>query len=114
MALHRSLGSLAGVLLVVALAFVLPKTMPLQVPAISLGVITALNAIRHGHPAFTILALTATIVLFNSTHSDLIGMADQRLLANGVGIGISLALMAIAQPIEQRLLRMRIQPRLTR
>ena len=102
-ALHRSLGSIAGVILVVLLALTLPKELPLQVPAIVLGVATALIAIRHGHPALMVMALTATIVLFNSDPTDLLGMADQRLQANAIGVAISLGVMAIAHPIEQRL-----------
>jgi uncharacterized membrane protein YccC len=50
-ALHRSLGSVAGVILVVLLAVSLPKELPLQVPAIVLGITTVLIAIHHGHPA---------------------------------------------------------------
>jgi uncharacterized membrane protein YccC len=43
-ALHRSLGTLAGVLLVMVLAVLLPKGLPLQLPAIAAGVITAMIA----------------------------------------------------------------------
>jgi hypothetical protein len=100
-ALHRSLGTVAGVVLVVALAAALPPGLPLQVPAILLGAVTALIAIRHGHPALMITALTATIVLFNSNSSDLILMDDKRLEANVLGVAIALASMAIAQPIER-------------
>ncbi len=103
-ALHRSLGTVAGVLLVVALAAVLPPGLPLQVPAIVLGAVTALIAIRHGHPALMITALTATIVLFNSTSADVILMDDKRLQANVLGIAIALAAMAAAHPIERRLM----------
>jgi hypothetical protein len=52
-----------------------------------------------------VMALTATIVLFYYDPSDLLGMADQRLQANAIGVAISLAVTAIANPIEQRLLR---------
>jgi uncharacterized membrane protein YccC len=83
----------------------LPKELPLQVPAIVLGITTVLIAIHHGHPALMVMALTATIVLFNSEPSDLLGMADQRLQSNAIGVAISLAAMAIAHPIEQRLMR---------
>ena len=103
-ALHRSLGTVAGVLLVVALAAALPPGLPLQVPAIVLGAVTALIAIRHGHPALMITALTATIVLFNSTSADVILMDDKRLQANVLGIAIALAAMAAAHPIERRFL----------
>jgi hypothetical protein len=103
-ALHRSLGTVAGVLLVVVLAAVLPPGLPLQVPAIVLGAVTALIAIRHGHPALMITALTATIVLFNSTSADVILMDDKRLQANLLGIAIALAAMAAANPIERRFL----------
>ena len=103
-ALHRSLGTLAGVALVVALALGLPHTLPLQVPAITLAVITAAIAARHGHPAVMITALTATIVLFNSNNADLLLMADKRLQACSLGIAITLSLMAVAHPIEQRFL----------
>lgn len=106
-ALHRSLGSLAGVLLVLVLAFILPPELPLQLPAIALGGTTALLAIRRCHPALVVMALTATIVLFNSTHADLLLMADRRIQANAIGVAIALTVMAIAQPIERRLLRPR-------
>ncbi|MCS5706183.1 FUSC family protein [Synechococcus sp. FGCU-3] len=101
-ALHRSLGTLAGVALVVALALGLPHTLPLQVPAITLAVITAAIAARHGHPAVMITALTATIVLFNSNNADLLLMADKRLQSCSLGIAITLSLMAVAHPIEAR------------
>ena len=101
-ALHRSLGTIAGVLLVMLLALLLPKTLPLQVPAVVLGVITAMVAIRRGHPALVLMALTVTIVLFNSNHVDLMRMADRRLEAVGLGVVLALGVMAIAHPIEQR------------
>jgi hypothetical protein len=41
-------------------------------------------------------------VLFNSNASDLPLMADKRLLACAIGIVISLGVMALAHPIEQR------------
>ena len=102
-ALHRSLGTLAGVVLVLALALALPHTVPLQIPAIALAALTAAVAARRGHPALMITVLTATIVLFNSNDTNLILMADKRLLACGLGIAITLSLMALAHPIEQRL-----------
>jgi hypothetical protein len=101
-ALHRSMGTLAGVVLVVVLALAMPHTLPLQVPAIAMAVITAAIAARHGHPAVMITALTATIVLFNSNNADLLLMADKRLQACGMGIAITLSLMALAHPIEYR------------
>ena len=101
-ALHRSLGTLAGVVLVVVLALALPHTLPLQVPAIAMAVITAAIAARHGHPALLVTALTATIVLFNSNDADLLLMADKRLQACGMGIAITLSVMALAHPIEHR------------
>ena len=101
-ALHRSLGTVAGVLLVMVLAVLLPKGLPLQLPAITAGVITAMIAIRHGHPAVLLMALTVTIVLFNSNHADLMLMADRRLQACAIGVVLALSVMAIAQPIERR------------
>lgn len=103
-ALHRSLGTLAGVLLVMVLAVLLPKGLPLQLPAIAAGVITAMIAIRRGHPAVMLMALTVTIVLLNSNHADLMQMADRRLQACGIGVVLALSVMAIAHPIEQRFL----------
>ena len=103
-ALHRSLGTLAGVLLVMVLAVLLPKGLPLQLPAIAAGVITAMIAIRRGHPAVMLMALTVTIVLLNSDHADLMLMADRRLQACGIGVVLALSVMAIAHPIEQRFL----------
>lgn len=50
-ALHRSLGTLAGV--------------PLQLPAIAAAVLTVVIAIRRGHRALMLTTLTATIVLIN-------------------------------------------------
>ena len=49
-----------------------------------------------------VTVLTATIVLFNSNAADLPLMADKRLLACAIGISISLGVMAVAHPIEQR------------
>lgn len=103
-ALHRSLGTLAGVLLVMVLAVLLPKGLPLQLPAIAAGVITAMIAIRRGHPAVMLMALTVTIVLLNSNHADLMLMADRRLQACGIGVVLALSVMAIAHPIEQHFL----------
>lgn len=102
-ALHRSLGTLAGVALVIGLARVLPHTLPILLLAIVMAVITAMIAARHGHPAVMVSSLTATIVLFNSNSSDLPLMADQRLQACGLGIAICLGVMALAHPIEQSL-----------
>lgn len=101
-ALHRSLVTLAGVALVILVAPAVPHTQPLQVPAIALAAITAAIAVRKGHPALLVTVLTVTIVLFNSNASDLLLMADKRLLACVIGIAISLGVMALAQPIEQR------------
>ena len=77
--------------------------MPLQVPAIVLAVITALIAIQGGHPAVMLTAYTATIVLFDSPSADLLLMADRGLQANRMGVAITLADMAIAHPMEQRI-----------
>jgi hypothetical protein len=49
-----------------------------------------------------VTVLTATIVLFNSNASDLPLMADKRLLVCAMGIAVSLGVMALAHPIEQR------------
>lgn len=101
-ALHRSLGTLAGVLLVLLIAVTLPRSVPLDLVAIATGVITVVIAVKHGHRALMLTALTVTIVLFNSNASDLLLMADKRLLACVIGIAISLGVMALAHPIEQR------------
>ena len=101
-ALHRSLGTVAGVLLVMVLAHLLPRSVPLQVPAVVVGVITAMIAMRRGQPALVLMALTVTIVLFNSNHVDLLRMADRRLEAVGLGVVLALGVMAIAHPIERR------------
>ena len=114
LALHRSLGTLAGVLLVIGLAFALPSTVPLQLPAIAAALITVLIAVKKGHRALMITTLTVTIVLFNSRIDTLLVMADQRVLASALGIAIALGLMALAHPIEHRFRRMnqRIAPHL--
>ena len=104
-ALHRSLGTLAGVLLVMLLALTLPPTLPLAIPAVAAAVLTVVIALKHGHRALMITALTITIVLFNSSHHDLLLMADKRILASALGIAIALGIMAIAHPIEQRFRR---------
>lgn len=101
-AVHRSLGTLAGVLLVIGLAFVLPSSVPLQLPAIAAALITVLIAVKKGHRALMITTLTVTIVLFNSRIDTLLVMADQRVLASALGIAIALGLMALAHPIEHR------------
>jgi len=103
--LHRSLGSIAGVLLVHLLALALPPALPLQIPAIAMGLVTVLVAIRHGHRALFVLLLTATIVLFNSQEGTLLLMADKRLQANAIGIAIAIGVMALADPSERALLR---------
>ncbi|MFM1811575.1 MAG: Fusaric acid resistance protein-like [Cyanobacteriota bacterium] len=103
--LHRALGTIAGVLLVHLLALTLPPTLPLQIPAIALGIATALVAVRHGHQALFVLLLTATIVLFDSNDNTLLLMADKRLQANAIGIAIAIGVMAVADPIERSLLR---------
>ena len=102
-AMHRSLGTIAGVALVLALAPALPHTLPPQLPGIAMAVVTAAIGARQGHPALLVTALTATIVLFNSNTADLPLMADQRLQACGMGIAITLSVMALAHPIEHRL-----------
>jgi uncharacterized membrane protein YccC len=103
--LHRALGTIAGVLLVHLLALAMPPTLPLQIPAILLGIATGLVAKRHGHPALLMLLLTATIVLFNSQDGTLLMMADKRLQANAIGIAIAIGVMAVADPAERSLLR---------
>jgi len=103
--LHRALGTTAGVLLVHLLALAMPPTLPLQIPAIVLGIATGLVAMRHGHPALLLLLLTATIVLFNSQDGTLLLMADKRLQANAIGMGIAIGVMAVADPAERSLLR---------
>ena len=103
--LHRALGTVAGVLLVHLLALTLPPTLPLQIPAVALGITTVLVAVRRGHQALFVLLLTATIVLFNSHDNTLLLMADKRLQANAIGIAIAIAVMAVADPMERTLLR---------
>ena len=111
-AVHRSLGTLAGVLLVIGLAFALPSSFPLQLPAIAAALITVLIAVKKGHRALMITTLTVTIVLFNSRIDTLLVMADQRVLASTLGIAIALGLMALAHPIEHlfRQINHRIAP----
>jgi uncharacterized membrane protein YccC len=104
-ALHRSLGTLAGVLLVLLIAVTLPRSVPLDLVAIATAVITGVIAFKHGHRALMLTALTVTIVLFNSSDADLMLMADKRVVASAIGITIALSLMALAQPIERRLAR---------
>ena len=101
-ALHRSLGTLAGVLLVIILAVGLPQTVPLLLPAFAAAVLTVVIAIRRGHRALMLTTLTATIVLFNSNSGDLLLRADQRVLASALGIAIALLMMALAHLIERR------------
>ena len=101
-ALHPSLGTLAGVLLVIILAVGLPQTVPLLLPAFAAAVLTVVIAIRRGHRALMLTALTATIVLFNSNSGDLLLRADQRVLASALGIAIALLMMALAHLIERR------------
>ena len=101
-ALHRSLGTLAGVLLVIILAVGLPQTVPLLLPAFAAAVLTVVIAIRRGHRALMLTTLTATIVLFNSNNGDLLLRADQRVLASALGIAIALLMMALAHLIERR------------
>ena len=110
-ALHRSLGTLAGVLLVFLIANTLPRSVPLHLLAVTAGVITVLIATRHGHRALMLTAMTVTWVLFDSSNADLILMADKRVVASALGIGIALILMAVAHPIERRLAR--TAPRMT-
>ena len=104
-ALHRSLGTFAGVVLVVLLASTLLPIVPLKLLAIASAVATVVIAVKRGHRALMLTGLTATIVLFNSSSHDLLLMADQRVLASSLGIAIALGLMALAHPIEQRVLR---------
>jgi uncharacterized membrane protein YccC len=103
-ALHRSLGTFAGVLLVILLAYTILPTVPVKLAAVAAAVATAVIAAKGGHRALMLTGLTATIVLFNSSSQDLLLMADKRVLASGLGIAIALGLMALAHPIEQRLL----------
>lgn len=105
MARNLSLGSMCGVLLVHLLAVVLPQAMPPQLPAIVLGVAAAVVAAKHKHPAVFVLLLTATIVLFHSTHADLLLMANRRLQANAIGIGVAMVVLALADLGERQLKR---------
>ena len=86
----------------IGLAFALPSSVPLQLPAIAAALITVLIAVKKGHRALMITTLTVTIVLFNSRIDTLLVMADQRVLASALGIAIALGLMALAHPIEHR------------
>lgn len=106
-ALHRSLGTVAGVLLVMILAVLLPQALPLQLPAILAASITALIASRRGHPALMLMALTVTIVLFNSNHADLMRMADERFAASTLGVLLALSVLTIAYPIERQIAKYR-------
>lgn len=101
-ALHRSLGTLMGVMLVLLMAVTLPSGVPLDLLAIAAGVTTVVIAVKHAHRALMLTALTVTIVLFNSSHTDLMLMADKRVIASALGITIALSLMALAHPIERR------------
>ena len=106
-ALHRALGTIAGVLLVHGLALALLPEPVLRILAIALGTGCALTALRKGHPAVFVLLLTMTTVLFNSDTNTLLLMANQRLQANAIGIAIALGLMALADPLERQLTRHR-------
>ena len=109
-ALHRTLGTLAGVVLVMGLGIVVPPAMPLEIPALLMATLTGLIAAKRGHPALMLMALTATIVLFNSNSINLIAVADQRIQATALGLVIALSVMGLAQPIEQRFAHRPSQP----
>ncbi len=82
-ALHRrSLGTLAGVLLVLLMAVTLPRSVPLDLVAIVTGVITVL-------------------VLFDSSRADLMLMADQRVFASALGITMALSLRTTSRLSSQ-------------
>jgi len=102
-ALHRALGTIAGVLLVHALALALLPESLLRILAIVLGTGCALTALKKGHPALVVLLLTMTTVLFNSNTTTLLLMANERLQSNAIGIAIALGVMVLAEPLEQRL-----------
>jgi hypothetical protein len=106
-ALHRALGTIAGVLLVHGLALALLPEALLRILAIVLGTGCALTALKKGHPALFVLLLTMTTVLFNSTTTTLLLMANERLQSNAIGIGIALGVMVLAEPLERRLARRR-------
>jgi hypothetical protein len=48
-----------------------------------------------------------TTVLFNSTTTTLLLMANERLQSNAIGIAIALGVMVLAEPLERRLARRR-------
>jgi hypothetical protein len=100
-ALHRSMGTIAGVLLVILIGIAFPASFPLPLLAITAGMITVVIVAKRGHRALMLTALTTCIVLFNSNHSDLLQIADKRLTASVFGIAIALGIAALAYPLEQ-------------
>jgi hypothetical protein len=97
--LHRALGTLMGVGLVHLVALVAPGATALPVGAVAFSAATVLAAVKHWHYMLFVAFLSAAVVLFDSSEASILALAQERLEATLLGIGIALATMALAQAL---------------
>jgi len=100
--LHRALGTLLGVGLVHLFALAAPWPPALPIGAVAFSTVTVLAAVKHWHHMLYVAFLSAAVVLFNSSETSVLALAQERLEANLLGIAIALSAMALAQAVLRK------------
>ena len=101
-AINRAIGTVGGFAIASALAFVLGSGPALSVMGVAFAALTAVALVKQWHYAIYALCLTPAIVILESIGRPVEQTADNRLLATILGVGISLAVMAVAVPTYRR------------
>lgn len=94
-ALHRALGTLLGVGVVHLLALIAPGAIDSPALAIAFSTAAVVAMVRGWHHALFVVFLTGAVVLFNSSGHGVLAMAQERLEATLLGIGIALVMMGL-------------------
>jgi len=101
-AINRAIGTVGGFAIASALAFVLGSGPALSVMGVAFAALTAVALVKQWHYAIYALCLTPAIVILESIGRPVEQTADNRLIATILGVGISLAVMAVAVPTYRR------------
>lgn len=101
-AINRAIGTVGGFAIASALAFIFGSGPALSATGVAFAALAAVALVKQWHYAIYALFLTPAIVILESIGRPIEQTADNRLLATVLGVGIALAVMAVAVPTYRR------------
>jgi hypothetical protein len=101
-AVHRALGTVAGLLVAEGLAQLIGQGAMLAVIGYGFGVFAIIAMVKHWPYAVYTTLLTPAVVILESIGRPIEQTGYERIVATIIGVAVSLAAMAIAAPIYAR------------